>query len=130
MNSSDSCNHGTLGNNDGSPEFAVHSGLNYSYSGYHGGQTEATYGHEFVALAGTTNLPLEMRAFGYAAGTANIQYQYVNTARLSFSLPLRVDLWGCDPKRNVLSFFSSLHVIFRAHLTIPLTLWQVLRGGR
>lgn len=76
--SSDSCNQGALGNNVGSPESAVHLGLSYSYSGYYGGQTEATYGHEFVALAGTTNVPLEMRAFGYAAGTAHIHYQCGN----------------------------------------------------
>lgn len=70
------CDRGTLGNNDGTPESTVHQGLTYQYSGYYGGQTAATYGHEYVNVTGVTNRRLMMKAYGYAAGDAVVTYSY------------------------------------------------------
>ena len=49
-------------------------GVNYCYSGYNGDGTN--YGHEWIRVDGETNRPLVMTAFGYASGTAAVEYQW------------------------------------------------------
>lgn len=68
------CGKGSLGNNDGSQESTIYQNVNYSYSGYYGGGTSATYGDEWIQLSGKTNRRLMMKAFGYAAGEASVTY--------------------------------------------------------
>lgn len=48
--------------------------VQYCYSGYNGdGQN---LGHEWIEIRGTTNRELEMRAYGYQAGQADITYSF------------------------------------------------------
>ena len=49
-------------------------GLTYCYSGYNG--TQGRPGHEWIRIRGTTNRPLVMQAYGYAAGTASVDYSW------------------------------------------------------
>jgi len=76
------CGTGALGNNDGTPESTTYptnsndEGRLYEYSGYYGGQTADTYGNEYVVVNGVSNRRLMMKAFGYAAGNANVEYTY------------------------------------------------------
>lgn len=51
-------------------------GVTYCYSGFNGGQAVGTYGHEWIEVRGTTNRALVMRAYGYAAGNAHVEYQW------------------------------------------------------
>ena len=68
------CNQGPLGNNDGSPEETTYEDVKYGYSGYEG--VGGVKGNEFLQLTGVTNRPLKMGAFGFAAGTFNVEYEY------------------------------------------------------
>jgi len=54
-------------------------GVEYCYSGYNGGQTAGTYGNEWIEIHGVTNRELTMRAFGYAAGDADVAYSFETT---------------------------------------------------
>ncbi|MFT5431932.1 MAG: hypothetical protein ACI9OJ_002630 [Myxococcota bacterium] len=54
----------------------TYEGLSYCWSGYNGGQNSGTLGHEWITISGTTNRALEMRAFGYAAGSATVTYGF------------------------------------------------------
>jgi hypothetical protein len=54
---------------DGNPE-----DIQYCYSGYYGDGTN--YGHEWAEVRGTTNRGLTMSVFGYAAGTATVNYSW------------------------------------------------------
>lgn len=54
-------------------------GVEYCYSGYNGGQASGTYGHEWIEIHGVTNRELVMRAFGYAAGDADVAYSFETT---------------------------------------------------
>ena len=53
------------------------------YSGYNGDQTAAGLGNEWIRVKGDTKRPLVMRAFGYAAGGAQVGYGWVATAGCS-----------------------------------------------
>ncbi|MCP4872160.1 MAG: hypothetical protein GY898_25930 [Proteobacteria bacterium] len=54
-------------------------GVEYCYSGYNGGQTSGTYGNEWIEIHGVTNRELIMRAYGYAAGDADVAYSFETT---------------------------------------------------
>jgi hypothetical protein len=45
-----------------------------TYSGYNGDGTN--YGNEFITVKGTVATPLTMKAFGYAAGEAQVDYAW------------------------------------------------------
>jgi hypothetical protein len=49
-------------------------GVTYRYSGYNG--VDGQYGHEYVEIVGDTNRVLVMKAFGYAAGHADVTYTF------------------------------------------------------
>jgi len=51
-------------------------GVSVTYSGYNGDGTLAGLGNEFIALHGVTNRQLLMKAFGYKAGAATIEYSW------------------------------------------------------
>ncbi len=50
--------------------------VTYCYSGYNGDQSPWGLGDEWIEIIGATNRPLEMRAFGYAAGQALVTYEF------------------------------------------------------
>ncbi|MEC9464630.1 MAG: PPC domain-containing protein, partial [Myxococcota bacterium] len=52
----------------------TYEGLEYCYSGYEGDGTN--FGHEWIQINGNTNRNLTMKAFGYAAGNAQVNYQW------------------------------------------------------
>lgn len=62
--------------NDGSQGCGYFGGIEYCYSGYNGDQTASGLGKEWIEIRGATNRPLEMRAFGYAAGFATVKYSW------------------------------------------------------
>ena len=68
------------GSKQGSTSYA---GVVITYSGYNGGQTTATIGHEFIRFKGTTDRNLVMKVFGYAAGTAEVNYKWAAQDRKS-----------------------------------------------
>ena len=68
------CKKGSLGNNEGEEEGTKYKSLNFTCSGYNG--VEGEYGNEFIQIEGVTNNVLNMKAFGYAAGVAEITYQF------------------------------------------------------
>ena len=45
-----------------------------TYSGYNGDGTN--YGNEFITVKGEVTTPLTMKAFGYAAGEAQVDYAW------------------------------------------------------
>jgi len=49
-------------------------GVSYRYSGYNG--VDGELGHEYVEILGDTNRVLVIKAFGYAAGDAEVTYSY------------------------------------------------------
>ena len=49
-------------------------GLEYCYSGYNGDGSGS--GHEYIKIAGTTNRPVKMFAYGYAPGNALVEYSW------------------------------------------------------
>jgi hypothetical protein len=51
-------------------------GVDYCYSGYNGDQTQSGRGNEWIEVHGDTNIELEMRAYGYAAGSAVVEYAW------------------------------------------------------
>ena len=53
-------------------------GVTVEWSGYNG--DGVNYGHEYIRLTGTTDRPLLMRAFGYRAGYATVDYSWTGTA--------------------------------------------------
>lgn len=55
-------------------ECTTYEGAEYCYSGYNGDGTN--YGHEWIRVNGATNRQLVMKAFGYAAGEADVQYSW------------------------------------------------------
>ena len=68
------CNAGPLGNNAGTPESTIYRSRTYKYSGYYG--DGSNYGNEHVTIEGVLNTDLSMRAYGYAAGTFEVGYEY------------------------------------------------------
>lgn len=53
---------------------ATYQGVQYCYSGYNGSGGEL--GNEFIEIRGDTNRQLTMRVFGYAAGSAAVEYSW------------------------------------------------------
>lgn len=53
---------------------ATYAGVTYRYSGYNG--SGGQQGHEFIEVLGETNRNLVMKAFGYAAGSARVDYSW------------------------------------------------------
>lgn len=51
-------------------------GRTLCYSGYHGDQTAAGAGNEWIAIDGEAPRDLEMRLYGFAAGTARVDYEW------------------------------------------------------
>jgi hypothetical protein len=49
-------------------------GVTYCYSGYNG--VNGNQGNEFIEIKGTTNREMKMRAFGYQAGEALVDYSW------------------------------------------------------
>ncbi len=58
---------------------ATWQGVEYCYSGYNGDQTADGLGNEWIEVRGVTNRELVMRAFGYAAGDAIVEYGWETT---------------------------------------------------
>lgn len=52
-------------------------GMNIEWSGYNG--DGINYGHEYINISGVTNRTLVMKAFGYQAGFANVDYSWTGT---------------------------------------------------
>ena len=62
------CSHGE------EKETAPYKEMTITYSGYNGDGTN--YGNEFITVKGTVSTPLTMKAFGYAAGQATVEYAW------------------------------------------------------
>jgi len=60
--------------NGPSKECTQYNGTEYCYSGYNG--DGSNYGHEWIEIKGQSNRPLIMKAFGYKAGDAIIDYKW------------------------------------------------------
>ena len=54
----------------------TYEGVEYCYSGYNGDQTPNGKGNEWIRVNGTTNRELIMRAYGYQAGNALVEYSW------------------------------------------------------
>jgi hypothetical protein len=52
----------------------TYKGVKVKYSGYNGDGTNL--GHEYIKLTGTTTTTFTMKAFGYAAGSAKVDYTF------------------------------------------------------
>ena len=52
-------------------------GMNIEWSGYNG--DGINYGHEYINISDVTNRTLVMKAFGYQAGFANVDYSWTGT---------------------------------------------------
>jgi len=52
----------------------THEGVEYCWSGYNGDGTN--YGHEWIEIKGASNRTMIMKAFGYKAGTAVVDYSW------------------------------------------------------
>ena len=52
----------------------TYEGVEYCYSGYNGDGTNL--GHEWIEVRGETNRELVMKAYGYAAGDAEVEYSW------------------------------------------------------
>lgn len=66
---------GTL--NGATKESMTHYGVGIEYSGYNGDGTGL--GNEYIKLAGATDRELVMKAYGYAAGYATVNYAWTGT---------------------------------------------------
>ena len=64
-------------------ETKSYQGVNITYSGYNGEGGEK--GHEYIEVNGTTAVTLTMKAFGYRAGYATVNYSWIGKE-------------GCSPK--------------------------------
>ena len=64
--------------NGAGEECTTYQGVEYCYSGYNGVGSEL--GHEWIEVRGETNRPLVMKAYGYAAGSAKVEYQWAAPA--------------------------------------------------
>jgi hypothetical protein len=69
--------------NAATEECTTYEGVEYCYSGYNGdcgttsnGTNGCSYGKEWIRVTGSTNRQLVMKAFGYAAGEANVDYSW------------------------------------------------------
>ena len=66
---------GTL--NGATSESMSHYGMSIEYSGYNGDGTGL--GHEYIKITGATSRLLTMKAYGYAAGYATVDYSWTGT---------------------------------------------------
>ena len=62
--------------NGAGEDCVTHNRVTYCYSGYNGDQTADGKGREWIEIRGDTNVVLAMRAFGYAAGDAQVSYSW------------------------------------------------------
>jgi hypothetical protein len=53
--------------------------VEYCWSGYNGGGTADTLGHEWIEVHGVTNRALTMRAYGYQPADATVDYSFETT---------------------------------------------------
>ncbi len=60
--------------NDWFPQSTTYKGMTISWSGWAG--DGANYGNEYIRIEGATSVALTMKAFGYAAGTALVEYEW------------------------------------------------------
>jgi murein DD-endopeptidase MepM/ murein hydrolase activator NlpD len=60
--------------NGGSAQFAEYNGIELEYSGFNGDGTGL--GHEYIKIIGTTQNDFIMKAFGYMAGDATVNYSW------------------------------------------------------
>jgi len=60
--------------NGSSEAHTLYQDSNILYSGYNG--TNGDKGHEFITVEGTTQVPMIMKAFGYEAGFATVNYSW------------------------------------------------------
>ena len=51
-----------------------HEGVTITYSGYNGDGTN--FGYEYITISGTLTSDLTMKAYGYASGTAEVEYAW------------------------------------------------------
>jgi hypothetical protein len=58
--------------------YTTYNGVRITYSGWNGDGTN--YGHEYIRLADTTTRPLVMKAWGYRAGAATVDYSWTGSA--------------------------------------------------
>ena len=66
-------------------ETKAYHGVDITYSGYNG--THGHKGHEYIQIAGTTPTAMTMKAFGYRAGYATVNYSWTGKE-------------GCQPKTS------------------------------
>jgi len=52
----------------------THEGMKITYSGYNGDGTN--YGYEYITVEGVLTKDLTMKAFGYKAGSAKVEYAW------------------------------------------------------
>ena len=74
--------------NGGTQGCVTHEGLEYCYSGYNG--AGGKLGNEYILVKGVTNREVTMKAFGYASGSAIIEYGWgdaTNCGRACCSKP-------------------------------------------
>jgi len=60
--------------NQSNEKTAIYKGIGVTYSGYNG--TNGQKGHEFIRVNGTTPTAMIMKAFGYKAGYATVNYSW------------------------------------------------------
>lgn len=60
--------------NDPTAKSATYKGVQVAYSGYNG--TDGNKGHEYIKITGATPTAMTMKAFGYRAGYATVNYSW------------------------------------------------------
>jgi hypothetical protein len=98
----DTCLKGPLGNNaDGGVESTVYNDIKFEYSGYNG--VGGKLGNEYVQLTGATNTPLLMKAFGYAAGSFEVEYEFYEVVPDDEEPPMDPSVHWLAAKNNKIS---------------------------
>jgi len=62
--------------NGAGQQSTTYKGTNIAWSGYNGDQVVGREGYEFIAIHGTLATTLTMKAYGYAAGYARVDYSW------------------------------------------------------
>jgi hypothetical protein len=74
--------------NGASKESVEYKGMKITYSGYNGDGTG--YGNEYIQISGITSADLTMRAYGYQAGVANVEYEWgLDSSKGAIAIPTR-----------------------------------------
>lgn len=60
--------------NGATEDTVTYQGMEITWSGYNG--IDGDWGHESIEISGATTRPLTMKAFGYAAGQATVDYEW------------------------------------------------------